>query len=282
MEGSVVDYDPKVHWNPELLIDNNVGDLKEQTSYTVISHPDQQSSEICEHRMMKGTFWESLELQHFPFDVQDLSIGIMSGRTASEVKLKQDERLSTINTRAFGGQLSWKLYEHVETKQHYRPDFTNSQKVHPVFVVTCRASRCPEYFAWNGLFLMFLITLFAFPTVRYLTLLDRYSLVSIVFLVFICFYHAAIAIAPFQQYGDRVGTDRLICLLFFIVFVLFHIIFAGWLYVVVYKRRRELKKKDDEYNEILGRDEQARSSNVNKRSQNDERQPLIELLMRKE
>ncbi|CAF1336233.1 unnamed protein product, partial [Didymodactylos carnosus] len=107
VQGSAIDYNPKVHWNPELVIDNNVGELKQEIFYTVIQHPEEQSSEICEHRTMKGTFWEKLELQHFPVDVQDLSISITTKHSSSEVVLKQDEsRLSSINRLAFGGQQS--------------------------------------------------------------------------------------------------------------------------------------------------------------------------------
>ncbi len=64
------------HWHPQLYIENALGDLKEQIKYSVKLSKEDNKIYICEHRDIKGLFWEKLELQHFPCDVQDLSISV--------------------------------------------------------------------------------------------------------------------------------------------------------------------------------------------------------------
>jgi hypothetical protein len=57
-------------WNPKLVIDNAVGDLKENTSTSIAYDEANGEAFIFERRRMKGTFLENLELFHFPFDIQ--------------------------------------------------------------------------------------------------------------------------------------------------------------------------------------------------------------------
>ncbi|CAF3606146.1 unnamed protein product [Rotaria sp. Silwood1] len=126
--------------------------------------------EICEHRRARGAFWEKLELNHFPVDVQDLTVSITSDHHMNTVLLVQDEdRFSIINREAFFDQQEWSLYEHVttetrETNEEYSFEHETGiePKTHPVLAVTCRAARQPGYYYWNGFCLIFLITLCAF------------------------------------------------------------------------------------------------------------------------
>ncbi|CAF4338768.1 unnamed protein product, partial [Adineta steineri] len=126
---------------------------------------------ICEHRRLKGVFWEKLELNHFPADVQDLTISVTTHHYLENCILVEDEHLrSSINREAFVDQQEWKLYEHVatesrQTKEEYSFQDDNSgieQKKHPILAVTCRAARRPGYYYWNGFCLIFLITISAF------------------------------------------------------------------------------------------------------------------------
>jgi len=57
---------------------------------------------ICEHGDIKGLFWEKLELQHFPSDIQELSISIGSMLYNDKVLLIADPYHSSgINREAF-------------------------------------------------------------------------------------------------------------------------------------------------------------------------------------
>jgi hypothetical protein len=112
------------HWHPQLYIENALGDLKEQIRYSAKKFKKDNKIYVCEHRDIKGLFWEKLELQYFPSDVQDLSISIGSMLYDDKVLLIPDPyHLSGVNREAFVDQQEWSLYEHVDTQQRYVKEF---------------------------------------------------------------------------------------------------------------------------------------------------------------
>jgi hypothetical protein len=112
------------HWHPQLYIENAVGDLKEQITYSAKRSTTDNEIYVCEHRDIKGSFWEQLELQHFPSDLQDLSISIASMVYDDKVILIADpHHLSGVNREAFVDQQEWKLYKHVDTEQRCIKEF---------------------------------------------------------------------------------------------------------------------------------------------------------------
>lgn len=73
----------KLFWDPQLYIDNAIGDVKEKdVKYRVGKFYDNlKQQEFIEVHMIKriqGTFFEKLELYHFPFDVQGIFYFILS------------------------------------------------------------------------------------------------------------------------------------------------------------------------------------------------------------
>ena len=70
---------PVVHWSPQLFIENAIGQIGEADRWFTIkknvTKSDQSSSalymnvDICEHRRVKGVFWEKLELNHVNIDL---------------------------------------------------------------------------------------------------------------------------------------------------------------------------------------------------------------------
>jgi hypothetical protein len=112
------------HWHPQLYIENALGDLKEQIRYSARKSKDDNEFYVCEHRDVKGLFWEKLELQHFPSDVQDLSISIASMFYNDKVVLVADpHHQSGVNREVFVDQQEWLLYEHVDIEQRYVKEF---------------------------------------------------------------------------------------------------------------------------------------------------------------
>ncbi|CAF1312098.1 unnamed protein product [Adineta ricciae] len=170
------------HWHPQLYIENALGDLKEQIKYSAKINTKDQKIYICEHRIIKGLFWEKLELQHFPSDVQDLSISVTSTYFHNRVVLIADpHRQSGVNREAFVDQQEWSLYEHTDTEERYIKEFlfrtdydvededeggTHSMNTEDrkrcVLTVTCHVARQSQYFFWNGFCLILLITLVSF------------------------------------------------------------------------------------------------------------------------
>jgi len=154
----------ELNWHPELYVENALGELKEQIRYSAKKSRIDHQIYICEHRDIKGLFWEKLELQHFPSDVQDLSISIASSLYDDRVVLLSDtHRTSGVNREAFVDQQEWSLYEHVDTQQRYIKEFlfrsgfdeeeeeqqhefdessssfTNKERRRSVLTVTCHA-----------------------------------------------------------------------------------------------------------------------------------------------
>ncbi|CAF3611252.1 unnamed protein product [Rotaria sordida] len=171
------------NWHPQLYIENILSDLKEQLRYSAKISQENNQIYICEHRDIKGIFWEKLELHHFPSDVQELSISVGSIFYDDKVILIADPyHLSGINREAFVDQQEWLLYEHVDTKQRYIKEFlfrggdeeddnnddddastgTHKERKRSILTVTCHAARRSNYFYWNGYCLIFLITLVSF------------------------------------------------------------------------------------------------------------------------
>jgi hypothetical protein len=70
----ILELNPAIHWSPQLLIENAIGQCGEQNKWYTIKKTDSKSGQsssslfvnvdICEHRRMKGVFWEKLELNH--------------------------------------------------------------------------------------------------------------------------------------------------------------------------------------------------------------------------
>ncbi|CAF1042086.1 unnamed protein product [Rotaria sordida] len=295
LKGTDIDcFDANKFWNPLLYIDNSVGDFKNDVWHKVV-YDGTDTPMIYEMRKIKGVFLENLELNDFPVDVQDLSITISTTRTVNEVSLIADtHQLSAINTHAFIDQQEWRLHEHVETSTKLiSSPFTPSQNQHPAFSATCHAARRPGYFYWNVYFLIFFITVMAFatfsvtynlpqnrlqlsftllltavtfkwvvvrclPTISYLTTLDKYVLLSMVMLCVVCAWHAIIAVCPTDvaPYWDNMALISLA-----VIYTVFHLVFFLWMYLVTYRRRRVMTRKDKEYLNLFDSDQPFKQKN---------------------
>ncbi|CAF4528949.1 unnamed protein product [Rotaria sp. Silwood1] len=116
----------ETNWHPQLFIENALGDLKEQIRYTARKTSNDQAC-ICEHRDIKGLFWEKLELNHFPSDIQELSVSVGSMFYNDRVLLMPDPYYrSGVNHEAFVDQQEWKLYQHVNVQQRFVREFFES------------------------------------------------------------------------------------------------------------------------------------------------------------
>jgi hypothetical protein len=68
------DLNSSTHWSPQLFIENAIGQIGEQDKWFTIKKnltnsgqflsPPFVNVDICEHRRIKGVFWEKLELNH--------------------------------------------------------------------------------------------------------------------------------------------------------------------------------------------------------------------------
>ncbi|RMZ95185.1 gamma-aminobutyric acid receptor subunit rho-2-like [Brachionus plicatilis] len=163
-------YSPVFDWNPKLYIENSINEPKEEITYELQKFYNM--TKVFEKRTVKGFFWEKLELEHFPLDVQELSIVICSKLKPNEVELKLDpERPCLIDPKAekiFHDQQKWCLYKLVKVADHASYDECQEddpaqklikQQAPAKFVVTSFCSRLSGYYLYNAYFIIFLITL---------------------------------------------------------------------------------------------------------------------------
>lgn len=61
-------------WKPDLYIENAINDPKEEITHKIVWDEEKKCLMMSEIRRVKGLFWENLELENFPLDVQDLTI----------------------------------------------------------------------------------------------------------------------------------------------------------------------------------------------------------------
>nr|CAX82639.1 putative Glra4a protein 175 [Schistosoma japonicum] len=218
------------YWNPLLYIDNILSETKD-TQWIMAVRSENGEVYLMERRRIKGVFLETLELNDFPLDVQDLTITVTTERPDTEVDIIPDQvEMSAINIQTFVDQQEWKLHEHVEIKKRIiKQEYSSSMKSHPCLSVTCRAARRPGYFYWNVFLIMFMISGLAFatfavspdkaelrlrlsftliltsvtfkyvitqslPKISYLTYMDKYVLMSLFILCIISIWHAVVTL----------------------------------------------------------------------------------------
>lgn len=135
-------FDPAVYWTPELELMNGIGDLQDEILYTVY-YNKQGIATVTEHHKLKGTLWERMELQHFPVDVQDLSLLITTSRTDKEMKFVRNlRRPSGVNRRVFTDEQEWHLFEHVDIDITAQIDeYLDDGHNHSVVICSCHAAR---------------------------------------------------------------------------------------------------------------------------------------------
>lgn len=118
---------PNKYWNPKIYIENALNDPKQTVHYKIkkelkntndsefYNEPnidETKSSKfkywIYEYRKIKGLFFEKMELNYFPIDVQDLSIIVTTFRSNKEVVLvKNSKKPSIVNSKLTIDQNIW-------------------------------------------------------------------------------------------------------------------------------------------------------------------------------
>jgi hypothetical protein len=107
-------YDPDAAtWNPNLYVKNALGDVKQEVASEYVNNLDEPVNidqqchgiiYVWEIRKVVGTFWEKLELNSFPADVQQLSLQIVTRRSIEECVLVENRfQPSMVNREAFLG-----------------------------------------------------------------------------------------------------------------------------------------------------------------------------------
>ncbi|KAK3580218.1 hypothetical protein CHS0354_018002 [Potamilus streckersoni] len=217
-------------WNPKLYIENALGDPKEHIRHRLI-YNDKGEAYIYQKRIVKGTFMENLELNDFPFDVQDLTITVASELPSNEVELVVDpSEHHVVNRQSFVDEQEWHLYIHTEcSRKELVIDQADNSVKRASLSVKCRAARRPGYFVWN----IFLVT-------------DKYLLASMIMLSGVCTWHAIVT----RLLDNRTRADEIeeiVLTVLGILYVLYNLGFVVLIYLFPCKKRRIMAQKDREY-----------------------------------
>ena len=257
-EGTYV-WDPENHWDPQLYIDNAIGEIKEKdVKYNFERHFDKARDEFfVEVNMIKriqGTFFEKLELYHFPFDVQDLSLTITSHRPSNEIFIVHDiENPSKITKHASLDKHIWKLHEHVNIKVHsitndfhmHHGTLDNAIYNHSAITIQCRVTRKPGYYVVNCLLPTLMITLCVFFTflMSYERIQYRFSLLFTTILTSITFRWSIHGrVLPTVSYLTFLDMYCISSILVVFTCMIWHAIFA-----VIHERNENLAIVCDKY-----------------------------------
>ncbi|XP_052237328.1 cys-loop ligand-gated ion channel-like isoform X2 [Dreissena polymorpha] len=273
-------------WNPKLYIENSLGDPKEQIRHRVM-YNDKGEAFIYEKRVAKGTFMENLELDDFPFDVQDLTITVASELPMSECELIEDkDEYHVVNRHSFVDEQEWHLYVHTEcNKKELVIDQVDNSVKRSALSVKCRAARRPGYFVWNIFMITFLICSLSFatfsvdkklpqnrlqlaftlvltavafksvvnsslPRISYLTYMDKYLLVSMVMLSAVCAWHALVTRLLYNRaFADKI--ENIVLTILSVLYIIYNIGFVVIIYLFPCKKRRIMSQKDREYKSSL-------------------------------
>jgi hypothetical protein len=90
-EDRVFDKEKKFkYWHPNIFIENALT-LHEEKSYKIEQLEKGLGSLVTETRIAKGYFWERIELNDFPIDIQELHITVASKLKPKEVEIVSDK-----------------------------------------------------------------------------------------------------------------------------------------------------------------------------------------------
>ncbi|XP_013085243.1 cys-loop ligand-gated ion channel-like isoform X3 [Biomphalaria glabrata] len=277
--------DVRKYWNPKLYIENSYGDHKEMFRYRLVFN-DKGEAYMTEKRTVKGTFMENLELDDFPFDVQDLTVTVASEFPYTDVEVVEDlENHHMVNKQSFVDEQEWHLYSHTEciqrelTIDQFDPSVRRS-----AVSVKCRAARRPGYFVWNIFMITFLICTLSFatfsvdkwlpqnrlqlsftlvltavafksvvnqslPRISYLTYMDKYLLASMFMMSAVCTWHGVVTtLEGNKPLANFIEYIVLGCLA--AIYVVYNIGFCILIYVFPCKKRRIMAQKDVEHNKL--------------------------------
>ena len=263
--------DEKKIWKPDLYVENGIKDVKEEVVYRVVPHGKKKLASshlmIMELRKVTGIFYENLELEDFPLDVQDLTIHVASRKPGYIVNfiIMQDEQ-KILNISNTLDKSMWKLHHILFTKKEKRE--------YPSIRVSAKVFRIPGFFYWNALLPIFLVSLASLapfvvdakmpqsrlsstctlmltsvsirwtvgrllPTVSYLTSLDKYSLASMLIITMELLYHATMG-ASFPKFSETFAynLDKSVFLFFCGLILLKQILFINWAVKVTVSRNK--------------------------------------------
>lgn len=151
----------RLTWRPDLYIDNAVNEPREQTEYSIVSENDKFM--VYEIKKIKGVFSESLELQNFPLDIQNLTLHVTSRNSTEEMNFVVAQPEFSMHKIANTlDQSMWHMHNVVKVKENdILREYSFGKREYPSVEITCQVFRNCGYYHWNALLPIMLITMCA-------------------------------------------------------------------------------------------------------------------------
>ncbi|CAF0924609.1 unnamed protein product [Brachionus calyciflorus] len=274
-------YDPAKFFNPNIILNNSVGDPYQEISYSAKILENGKVFklvEIVERRKIQGKFWQKFDFNKFPLDVQTLAIEISSSSPCSQVHLIESKnKFNFLNPNAFMDTQEWKICNHIQTRECLKQSEVSTDE-NSAFTIQISAFRMPSYYLYNAFLLIFIITsvglakftiqcdtphvrlivdttvvltLITFkwviaeeiPQISYLTSLDKYNLFSIAYVIAQSIYDSVVGVLASPKCAKPYGTYDLYAFIASVsLLAIVNIFLVIWIIFIAIRNRYDMYK----------------------------------------
>ncbi|PAA61427.1 hypothetical protein BOX15_Mlig001459g3 [Macrostomum lignano] len=269
------------HWHPDLYIDNSIGDLMHRRDRE-LSRNSSGEAFVLERHSLRGRFFERMELWHFPFDTQDITVTVCSNLPEAAVELQEmPDKPSRVFTSTFTDEQEWSLHTHVEaSKTSVISDSQIGPRQRPAVQFSTRATRRATFYVVNIWFVSFILCMLALcvfgidrqnlqgrlqlsfilllttvtfkfvianhiPRVSYLTMLDKAVMHNLLFLVLLSIWHSVASLFPATH--SLQANEKYAIIVFAGVYVLGICVILLQIVFGALKRKKLMDEKDLQY-----------------------------------
>ena len=228
-----------------------------------------------------------LDIAHFPFDYQLLSLTLTTSWKWEFVSLQKDyERDDNIRTWNFTGKNEWHLQPHVLTESLFtEKEPAASNNVFPIYRIKMHAKRKYGYYLYNVALIMDLITALSFtaytvdagtpaeriqisltllltsialkyvvnafvPQVPYPTLLDKFIICCMLFQFFMAVQNAISSILKVSYPKHLQMFEWVSFVVLLVVFIIVHSVFIYFWIKYTASAEKLCRKHEDKYNQL--------------------------------
>ncbi|CAH1274716.1 SRPX2 [Branchiostoma lanceolatum] len=217
-------------WDPRIELRNTVRIDKMESKQNLIPVEGEAVPIVHEFRKVTATFKVDMDLSDFPFDKQKLTVQLMSGWSTKRVELRKNYGSNDVITEEdFSDKEQWEVCEYLDCKdgEKINKQFKESYG-YPLYNITAHVQRRTPFYMFNIVLILFLITALTFttfsvrtdyrlsntftlllttvaiklvvsqylPTVSYMTLMDKYVVVCILFQSCVALQNAVASALP--------------------------------------------------------------------------------------
>jgi len=240
--------------------------------------------EVMFYYHVRGTFKEVLDITHFPFDYQPLTLTMTTSWTWDFVNLQKDyERDDNIRTWNFTGKNEWQLESHVLTESIFtEKEPAASDNIFPIYRIKMHAFRKYAYYIYNVALIMDFISALAFtsytveasnpgeriqisltlfltsvalkyvvnsfvPQVPYPTLLDKFIICCMAFQFLVAVENGVAAVVHIFYPKSLLMFERISFGGLLLIFLLIHIVFCSFWFKYTSKSKHLSRQYEIEY-----------------------------------